>query len=343
MKTIYKPIKFPKDGKEHKQAVEWWYFNGHLKDKKGNHYSFMNCLFKINVKKIGIPFVKATSFNHFYFAHSIVSDIAKKKSYRDIKNAVVISNDSFSKPLLFIDYIEPPNLKGYENSIMEEKKLFYYHVKNENLDLNLRPNKKPMLEGGKGFNDLCGMRSFYYSLTNMKASGEIIIDKEKIKVSGKAWMDHQWTNTVSGHNDRWNWFSIQLDNNIELMCVEYISGEKSESFADIFYKDEKHEVIKKLKLNSLKIWKSKETNQEYPIEWEIEIPEKDIRFKVKALINDQEMKAGLARYWEGPTEISGIFKGKQVKGLGFMEIVNHAFPYGVYSMEEIKGFIKKIF
>lgn len=343
MRTTYKPIKFPIDGKEHDYAVEWWYFNGHLKDNKGGHYSFMNCLFRISIEKIGIPFVKMAPFKHFYFAHSIVSDIKNGKTYPDIKNAAVVSNDSFLKPLLFVDYVGLPNLGGYENSTIEEINPFNYRVKNDNIDIVLKHVKKPMLEGGKGFNNMCGLKSYYYSLTNMKATGEIIINNKKIKVSGKAWMDHQWTNTISRHNDKWNWFSIQLDNEVELMCVEYISGDKREYLVDILDKKGKHEVVRKLKLKPLKIWKSKKTRQEYPVEWELEVPGKNIILKVGAFIKDQEMRAGLARYWEGPIKASGTFKGKDVKGMGYMELVNHAFPYGVYSIEEIKKFIKKAF
>ena len=57
MPNEFKPIKFPEDELAHNHIIEWWYFNGHLKDKKGNEYAFMNCLFKADVKKVKIPFL----------------------------------------------------------------------------------------------------------------------------------------------------------------------------------------------------------------------------------------------------------------------------------------------
>jgi len=57
MNKEYKPIKFPEDESAHDYIVEWWYFNGHLKDALGNGYSFMDCLFRVDVKKVKIPFL----------------------------------------------------------------------------------------------------------------------------------------------------------------------------------------------------------------------------------------------------------------------------------------------
>ena len=50
MHKEYKPIKFPEDESAHDYIAEWWYFNGHLKDRQGNEYAFMDCFFKVDVK-----------------------------------------------------------------------------------------------------------------------------------------------------------------------------------------------------------------------------------------------------------------------------------------------------
>ena len=54
----YKKIKFPEDELAHDNIIEWWYFNGNLKDKKGNEYAFMDCLFKADINRVKIPFLK---------------------------------------------------------------------------------------------------------------------------------------------------------------------------------------------------------------------------------------------------------------------------------------------
>lgn len=343
MKTIYKPIKFPRDGREHNHMIEWWYFNGHLKDKKGNKYAFMDCLFRVNIKKLEVPFASKAPFTNFYFAHSIVSDIKNKKTNRDIKNTVLVSKDSFKRPLLFVNYTDMVPVHGYGNSAIEETKLFNYRIKNDNLDLNLKTTKNPLLESGKGFTNVCGNKSFYYSLTNMEASGIIVMGGKEIEVSGKAWMDHQWTNSAGYSHDKWNWFSIQLDNNTEIVMTEFISGDKRDSWVDIMHSNGRQESLKELKLKPSEIWQSKDTKEKYPLRWEIEIPGKKAKLNVRALIKDQEVHAGMAKYWEGPIEVSGTFNGKKVKGVGFMELVGRISSYGVYSFEELKKSISFIF
>ncbi len=49
MTLKFKPIQFPQDEHAHGNIIEWWYFNGHLKDKSGHRYSFMDCFFKTDV------------------------------------------------------------------------------------------------------------------------------------------------------------------------------------------------------------------------------------------------------------------------------------------------------
>ena len=68
----YKKIKFPRDGKPHDNVLEWGYFNGNLKDKKGKEYAFMNCLFKTNPRKINLPLVKLSPLKNYYFAHNLL-------------------------------------------------------------------------------------------------------------------------------------------------------------------------------------------------------------------------------------------------------------------------------
>ena len=79
-------LKFPKDEQAHNSVIEWWYFNGHLKDKQNNKYSYMNCLFRANLSKVNIPFLKKIPLKTMYFSHSILTDIKKQKSFPEILN-----------------------------------------------------------------------------------------------------------------------------------------------------------------------------------------------------------------------------------------------------------------
>ena len=328
MQKGFKPIKFPKDELDHNHIIEWWYFNGNLNDEKGNKYAFMNCLFKADVKKIKIPFLSKILLKSriplktIYFSHSLLSDIREKKFYPSINYLSFISKDSFSKPLLFINYLNSIIPAGYINCKIEEKEKFKYHLKTEDVDLMLTSVKKPLLLDGNGYLSLKSKKTYYYSLTNLETKGTIRIKNKLIKVKGKSWMDHQWANISYSKNDSWIWFSTQLDNKTEMVCFEYNDGKDKIYLASISYPDNKQEHIHEVKFTPLgRKWISPKTKAEYALSWRIEIPLEGINLEVTSLIKNQEMVFGTINYLECPLKVKGIFNNKKVKGLGFLELI----------------------
>jgi len=318
-----KKLKFPKDVLPHNKIIEWWYFNGHLKDSKGKRYAYMNCLFRADAKKSKIPGIKKAPVKNIYFVHSIFSDLNKKKIYYNIYPLALLSKDSFTKKRLFINYTFP-SIDGYLNHELEEVDKFKYKLKTNHADLTLDTKKKPFLEGKKGFLNFGSKKStYYYSLTNLDTKGYIQLKNKRIKVKGKSWMDHQWANSHYAENDKWNWFSIQLDNDIELVVFEYITNNKKHCFAGINYSNGKSSKTENVNIIPLdKRWKSKKTEATYPTSWKIEIPEKEIELITESLIN-QEVIFSAINYLENPIKIKGKIKNKKVKGRGFMELVGY--------------------
>ncbi len=228
----FRPVKLPADANSHKNIIEWWYFNGHLKDKNSNRYSFMDCLFQADLKLVNLPFLRKIPFKKFatsflpyvHFAHSIISDIGKQKNYKEVQNISLASRDSFKRPLLFANYIDPLIILGYSNheiaqtSAHKDTKGDTFHIKTEKIDLQLTARKPVLLEQGKGFVDVCGRKSYYYSYTDLEAKGILTLDGKIIEVEGKAWMDHQWAD-VPYDKHKWTWFSVQLDNGTDIMLT----------------------------------------------------------------------------------------------------------------------------
>ncbi len=324
-----KKIIFPKDEKAHSNIIEWWYWNGHLKGEDGRDYSFMDCLFKADSKRVKLPFLKSP-FKNIYFSHSILSDIPRQKFFSDVDYIVIPSRQSFKRPLLFVEYVaaEPETFfKGFVVNLMKEKKPFVYRIKTKSFDLELKSHKPPLLEGGNGFLDLHGRKTYYYSLTSLAVEGEIFLKNKTVKVKGQAWMDHQWADTPYSQ-DLWTWFSIQLNNKIELVVVEY-GREKKDCYAGICLPDGRQEHFGKVKISPLdRGWKSPKTGAIYNLSWRIEIPEKKIILKAEPLIKKQEIIFGTINYWEGPLKISGKINNKKISGRGFMELVGRSAKHG---------------
>ncbi|MCX8147072.1 MAG: hypothetical protein N3D84_01245 [Candidatus Woesearchaeota archaeon] len=319
----YRKIRFPKDELPHNNIIEWWYFNGHLCDKKGKSYAFMDCLFRADAKRSKIPLIEKIPLKHVYFAHSLLSDIGNKKAYKDILPLAVVSEDSFSRGLLFVNYTAP-SLKGYLNYEINELEKFKYRVKSRFFDLLLEATKKPLLEGGRGFLNLDSKQTYYYSLTHLKAKGFVILGRKRIEVKGIAWMDHQWADEHYS-SDIWSWFSIQLNNGVEIVCFEYDDKKKKTYLAGIVDKRGRSHHTKNVKFEHLgKYWVSKKTGAKYPMSWRISIPSYKIIIEAEAILKDQEMLFSAINYWEGPLRVNAKIKGRDVKGKGFMELV--AYP-----------------
>ncbi|MEA3344399.1 MAG: lipocalin family protein, partial [Patescibacteria group bacterium] len=175
---------------------------------------------------------------------------------------------------------------------------------------------------------------------NLKTEGRIKIKNKWIDVTGKSWMDHQWANT-SYSKDRWDWFSLQLDNNTEIICFIYDNGKTKTYFADISYPDNKQEHHRNVEIVPLKKhWTSPKSKAVYPLLWKIKIPEKNIDLNLIARTKNQEMLFGSINYWEGPLLINGLFEGKKVRGVGFAELVGCPSQYN--NVEYIKDEIGKI-
>ena len=327
MHKEYKAIKFPADESAHDYIIEWWYFNGHLKDRDGNEYSFMDCFFKVDVKKVKIPFLSNVPLKTSYFSHSLVSDLKNKSFNHRITPFSLISDDSFSKPLLNINYINPTVRNSYTNCVIEKIDESNYQVKNEDIDLKLTSTKEPLLEGGSGFLDLHSKTTYYYSLTNLKTEGRIKVKNKWINVTGKSWMDHQWAD-ASYSKDKWDWFSVQLDNDVEIVCCVYDDGKVKTYFADISYADGSQEHYQEIEIIPLeKRWVSPKSKAVYPLAWKIKIPAKNVELNLTAKIENQEMLFGPINYWEGPLRVEGLFENKKVNGVGFMELVGYPSQY----------------
>lgn len=313
---IYKekffPIEFPKDEQKHNHIIEWWYFNGNLESKDGQTFSYMNCLFAADPKKINIPFLKNNVMSQLFFSHYLLSD--NKNNFESVTNPIsIVDKNSFTKPLLWVNY---------DNScLIEETSPFKYHIVNDFIDLTLESQKKPLLLNKNGFLNLEVKTTYYYSLTSLKTSGIIKQKNKWIPVNGLSWMDHQWAQTPLTNDDKWRWFSMQLNNGCDIICFVY--GDKIKtSHASMINKNNDIKTTNNVEIIPKKInYKNKTTGNEYCLEYEIKIPDFGLELKTIPFKNDQEMMFETINYWEGGIGIGGEMYGKKIRGKGFCELL----------------------
>lgn len=336
----HNPIVFPRDELAHNNIVEWWYYNGLLESAQGHRYSYMACLFRVDNKRVKIPFLSKIPLKTIYFFHSIVCDLASGRHYTTVAPISFVSRDSFTRPFLFVNFlndIRPVAVSGYVNCAIEEILPFAYRLKTAELDLNLVSRKPPLLDGGNGFLELHSKSTYYYSLSNLASEGILNLDGKIIPVKGKSWMDHQWADTAYT-KDAWTWFSLQLDNNTEIVCFEYDDGKVKDLWAGVSHADGTQTHTQGLTLAHLgDSWQSPKTGAKYQLNWHIAIPSEEIELMVEPFVKDQEVLFGAINYWEGALRVKGNMKGKAVVGQGFMELVGRSVPGG--HMKILRGIL----
>jgi predicted secreted hydrolase len=331
-------IQFPEDESKHNTVGEWWYFNGNLTDKKGRQYAYMNTLFRVtlplHINKLSSKIPKTDS----YFYHSIVTDVDQNKFFPHIDYMVQTSTDSLSKNGLNV-YFSPIAVRNFKSYYIEQPQKNEYRIKGENINLHLTSCKPALLEGGDGYVNFFNRPTFYYSFTDLKTEGTIVVDGKTIEVTGKSWMDHQWSNVFDVTKDYWNWFSVQLENGEEIVCYEYGHNGQSGYLATIIYPDGKQKTFNNLVIKALRRkWTSPSTKAVYDLAWEVEISEAKTKLNIQSKVENHEMNFLNVNYWESPTNIIASIEGKEVKGFGYMELAGRASIYNNIGLLKSKIF-----
>ena len=306
-------VEFPGDELPHPgQAIEWWYFNGFL---QGNHsYAFMHCLFKADTTRVNLKFLRLP-LKTIYFSHTLLFNLDTGEIKKEILPAVMLSEDSFTRPELSATYFYPLRKEFVPYEISRHKQEM--RVRTGFFDLSLQSRKPPMLEGGNGYIDLGRKSTYYYSYTDMAAEGFVGSDR----VSGKAWHDRQWSEQ-GFMKDSWLWFSFQFPDGTDIVCFDY----KGKRMATVMHADGRQETLDADFEPAGTPGKSRKSGLEYVLDWVVRVGEYEIR--TTPLLSDCEMNFGAINYWEGP--VTARMGGK--KGRGFMEYLASEPPSRITSL-----------
>ena len=208
---------FPADFGPHPGfQTEWWYYTGNLDDLQGRHFGFQLTFFRRALKS-DIPFGESEwRTNQIYFAHFALTDVAQDKFF---------SFERFSRGALGLAGARPhPYGIWLENwSVRENGEGLLLSAESGAvfLQLLLKPVKPVVLQGDQGLSrkgSQPGNAPYYFSQTRLSASGTINIESDSFDVSGLAWLDREWsTSALEKSESGWDWFSIQLSDNREIM------------------------------------------------------------------------------------------------------------------------------
>tara|TARA_B100000686_G_C16800620_1_gene985710 strand:- start:3228 stop:4367 length:1140 start_codon:yes stop_codon:yes gene_type:complete len=326
---------FPRDFFSHDDfKVEWWYYTGNLEGEDGLQFGYQLTFFRVDLDGTNtIPNPSRWKIKQIYFAHMTVTDIDNKKFYffeRINRNAL---NSAGARSDRFLVWNEDWVLTKRGKS---------HHLKavqsGTGIDLLLKPLKKLVFHGENGVSQKGtgeGNASHYFSYTRMMSEGTVWIGGKPFTVKGTSWMDREFSsNHLSREHVGWDWFSLKLDNQIEIMLYQIRlkkGGVEPYSSGTLIAEDGSSQKLKlsKFKIKQTDRWISKNTGIRYPSKWIISISERNIQLEISPNLADQELhhlRSIAGSYWEGSVNIQGHYKGRPVTGTGYIELVGYGKP-----------------
>ena len=329
---------FPRDHASHPDyKIEWWYYTGNVKAADGRRFGYQVTFFRVGVDHTPVN-PSRWAIRDLFMTHLAISD-ASGKRYRYAEklsrggpglagaraDRYYVWNDDWAAMLAG----NAPEAGSRTQHILRANSA------QAGIDLTLDEGKSPIIHGLNGISQKGaqpGNASHYYSLTRMPTRGTLIIDGERVAVSGESWMDHEFgTSFLEPEQRGWDWLSIQLSDGRELMLYQLRRADgtrdlrSSGTIVDRAGRST-HLANDDFTLTPGRRQFTSKNGAVYPIEWTIGIPSQRIELTVTTPLEDQELSlvrsTGIA-YWEGMIDVAGKTGSDTVTGSGYLEMTGY--------------------
>jgi predicted secreted hydrolase len=326
-------FQFPRDYFNHPDyQTEWWYYSGNLTAKQGREFGFELALFRLGVAS---PRIRKSVWqaNDVYLAHVGLSDLENKHFlYEERVNRAGpgIAGISQSQRRVWNGNWQV-QWRGDIQQLQAVTDSF-------SLQLTLKPAKPLVLNGHNGFSEKtpgAGNASEYFSFTRLATTGKVALRGHEYQVTGSSWMDHEFSTTPKDSPlAGWDWLAIQLNNDTEIMLyrIRLKDGDMSPDSSGTYTDAQGHGRylgIHDFVLVPGRTWTSPRSHGRYPIQWRIAIPSLRLRLQVTTPLKDQELVTNNSfspTYWEGAISVNGDEAGRNVRGVGYLEMTGYAKP-----------------
>jgi len=326
---------FPRDYFNHPEyGTEWWYYTGNVATASGKRFGFELTFFRVGVERDKAK-SKADGFPDVYMAHLALSDLDGGAYYHAQR-------------------LNRPRWAGVDETraqILNGNWSVTWHGDDQELkavdprfsfSLLAHPEKPVVVHGENGVSQKgegTGHASHYFSFTRMKTTGTIVLNGKNYTVSGLSWMDHEFfTEQLAPGQVGWDWFSVQLDDNTELMLFELRRADGSiDPYSAGTYVDTQGKP-RHLRFGEFTLtpkgeqWGRQGSSAKYPLEWRIAVPSLGLDLEVTTQLKQQEFSGGgqlATNYWEGAIDLRGKRGGADIHGAGYLEMTGYDKPVKV--------------
>ncbi len=326
---------FPRDYFDHPSfQTEWWYYTGNVKSADGHRFGFELTFFRQGVNR-DPAMTKPWDVRDLYLAHLALSDLDGRKFYhaeRTTRAGPGLAGVSAADERIWNGDWQIQWQEGEQKLQAVDSRFELYFT--------LRSQKAPVVNGENGVSQKApglGHASHYISLTRLVTDGRIGLDRKTYEVTGLAWMDHEFfTHQLDNNQVGWDWFSIQLDDQTELMLFRIRRKDGSTDPYSAATVIDANGASTHLRSSDFTLeplqdsWKSPISHAEYPVRWRISVPSLGLALEARTALPSQELtgKTGFApSYWEGAVSFAGQKQHAPSTGVGYLEMTGYDKPF----------------
>jgi predicted secreted hydrolase len=315
-----KKLVFPGDHGPHPDfRIEWWYVTANLTDAAGVAYGAQWTLFR-QAMAPG-PQAEGWANQQIWMAHAAVTRADTHRFSETFARGGVGQAGVEATP--FHAWIDAWQMRGREG--MNSDTMSPLELNADGADfayaLRLEADHALVLQGEDGYSVKSeqGQASYYYSQPYFKAAGRLTIDGAPVEVTGKAWLDREWSSQpLASDQTGWDWLSLHFGGGEKLMLFRlrqtngrhFISGKW-------FLPDGNGRTIASSGIvMTPKAW-TDVAGRRIPTEWDIAIPPLSLTISCTP-VNPKCWMGTRFPYWEGPIGFSGSHSG-----VGYLEMTGY--------------------
>ncbi|MBI2275846.1 MAG: carotenoid 1,2-hydratase [Dechloromonas sp.] len=321
-------LEFPRDHGAHPDfRNEWWYSTGWLSLPDGSPLGFQCTFFRVRTG-LGEHNPSAFAPRQLVLAHAAIADSQLGRlcyAQRTARTGFGRAGFASGRTEVWIDDWR------FEQRFDQDGERYRLAVRAADFAyaLTLVAAAQPLLHGDAGFSRKAPdprHASYYYSRPQLAVSGTVTRDGRAQLVSGRAWLDHEWSSQLLPEGAQgWDWLGLNLDDGGALMVFRLRRPDGSPLWAAATLQPagQVAQVLPPaaVAFEPLRHWRSPRSAIAYPVEWRVRIGRRS--FEIRPLLDDQELdsrRSTGAIYWEGAVRVAE--EGREV-GRGYLEMTGY--------------------
>jgi predicted secreted hydrolase len=335
-------LSFPEDHGPHPDfRIEWWYLTANLEDENGEPLGIQWTLFR-QAQQPGTSESEPNVFwatDQLWMAHMALSRGENHRvAERFARGAGVPLPDAAHQAGVtarpFRAWLDDWRLESQATNTADDA-LDHLSLTAQAEDesgafgyrLDLKAEGPLVRHGDNGFSQKSadGQGSMYYSQPFYRVSGEVMLDGENVAVSGRAWLDREWSSQLLiADQAGWDWFSLHLDSGARLMAFrlrgggedsgDYLSGSWITPDGDIT-------PLHGTRLALTPLESAEVNGHRVPVRWRLTLPEHNLELEITARHANRWMDTSVP-YWEGAVSVIDAASGAP-RGEGYLEMTGY--------------------